>query len=82
MKHYLVKAMPSVVFSKKLFEEGNIECSICMDEFKEGQDYVSPLSCDARHYFHSDCIEDWLVKKNECPLCKARQTPKSMRRFS
>ena len=80
LKHYLVKAMPSVVFNRKLFDIE--ECAICMETFKEGQDHISPLLCDERHYFHSDCIEEWLVKKNECPLCKVQQTPKSMREFS
>ena len=79
LKHYLVKRMPSVIFSKKLFEIQ--ECAICMETFKEGQDHISPLLCDERHMFHSDCIEEWLVKKNECPLCKVQQTPNSMRTF-
>lgn len=35
MKHYLVKAMPSVVFDKKLFEKENLECAICMEAFEE-----------------------------------------------
>ena len=83
-KHYLVKNMPSVLMNKNLFlQEGQeqAECAICMDYLKEGRDFVSPLLCDERHYFHSDCIEEWLVKKNECPLCKVAQTPKSMREF-
>jgi len=69
-KHYLIKRMPSIVFNKRMFEGGFIECSICMEPFKEGHDYVTPLSCDARHFYHSDCIEEWLNNKNECPLCK------------
>lgn len=68
-KHYLIKRMPSIVFNKKMFE-GSIECSICMEPFKEGVDFVTPLACDARHFYHSDCIEEWLNNKNECPLCK------------
>lgn len=73
--HYLIKAMPSVLFNKKLFETNNAECVICAEPFVEGQDYVTPLYCDHRHYYHSDCIESWLVRKNECPLCKKLQTP-------
>ena len=82
-KHYLIKAMPSFVFDKKMFERGAIlECAICIEPFNEGQDYVTPLYCDERHCFHSDCIEEWLEKENVCPLCKVQQTPKRMRTFS
>ena len=45
------------------------ECVICMEEFKE-QDEIAELKCDERHYFHSKCLEDWLKRKLECPLCK------------
>ena len=83
MKHYLIKNMPSIMFTSELFTKDAFrECAICMEPFQESQDYVTPLSCDARHFYHSDCIEEWLNKKNECPLCKRVQTPKSMRAFS
>ena len=62
VKHYLIKAMPSIIFDKKLFKENNyLECGICMEPFEEGYDYVTPLACDARHFYHSDCIEEWLT---------------------
>ena len=72
-KHYLIKAMPSIVFSKKLFKDvvaQGQECIICLDEFKDGEDYVTPMACDARHVFHSNCIQEWLGNKQNCPLCK------------
>ena len=79
-KYYLIKAMPSFLFDKKLFDEGAYnECAICMEEFQEKEDFVTPLACDARHFYHSDCIEEWLQSKNECPLCKKVQTPNMMR---
>lgn len=53
-----------------------------MEAFIEGEDYVTPLACDSRHFYHSDCIEEWLNNKNECPLCKKLQTPNMMREFS
>ena len=50
--------MPSVAFDKKVFAESMLleECLICMEDFKEGEDYVTPLACDARHMYHSNCI--------------------------
>lgn len=84
MKHYLIKSMPSIAFNKKVFSENMLldECLICMEEFKEGEDYVTPLACDARHMYHSNCIEEWLKNDNSCPFCKKIQTPKMMRSFS
>ena len=34
----------------------HVECSICLLEFTE-KDLVTPLPCDPRHYFHTDCIK-------------------------
>ncbi|KAK9669003.1 hypothetical protein RND81_13G102300 [Saponaria officinalis] len=43
-------------------------CSICLDEFEEGS-CVGVLDC--RHQFHSNCLKNWLVINNVCPLCKS-----------
>lgn len=42
-------------------------CSICYYNIKEGEKIVQ-LPC--RHYFHDQCIEEWLRKQKTCPLCK------------
>ena len=34
------------------------ECSICLVAYTE-EDFVTPLPCDIRHYFHTECVEDW-----------------------
>lgn len=52
----------------KAGEDGDL-CAICLGEFAEG-DLVCPLPCS--HVFHPECIQEWLVKRNSCPLCKAR----------
>jgi hypothetical protein len=43
------------------------ECIICLENYKKG-DKISILSCD--HYYHTDCLNEWLNKKEECPLCR------------
>ena len=40
-----------------------------MQEFKD-DDEITPLPCHATHYFHTECIEQWLSEKEECPLCR------------
>lgn len=51
-------------------EEGHEdrECSICLNEFDEG-DMVRRLSV-CGHSFHKSCIDLWLLRRADCPLCK------------
>ncbi|XP_057794456.1 probable E3 ubiquitin-protein ligase RHG1A isoform X2 [Salvia miltiorrhiza] len=42
-------------------------CSICREEYNNGED-LGALECG--HDFHADCIKQWLMHKNLCPICK------------
>ena len=44
-------------------------CSICMAEYELDSDLVT-LPC--LHIFHYECTKPWLIRKNECPLCRTR----------
>ena len=44
-------------------------CTICMMEF-ESNDVLLNLGCG--HDFHYDCIKNWLLVKNECPVCRSK----------
>eukprot|EP01063_Lacrimia_lanifica_P034899 TRINITY_DN6551_c0_g2_i5.p1 TRINITY_DN6551_c0_g2~~TRINITY_DN6551_c0_g2_i5.p1 ORF type:complete len:342 (+),score=74.28 TRINITY_DN6551_c0_g2_i5:399-1424(+) len=47
-------------------------CCVCLSDFDHEFDFsvgVSRLKCG--HFFCSPCIEQWLVKKDFCPVCKA-----------
>ncbi|KAG9456328.1 hypothetical protein H6P81_000836 [Aristolochia fimbriata] len=48
--------------------EDDIKCSICQEEYVEG-DEIGILRCE--HGYHIDCIHQWLRLKNWCPICKA-----------
>ena len=46
----------------------NLQCNICMEEYKIN-DHVIKLKC--KHLFHKECIKDWLCKeKISCPVCR------------
>ena len=55
---------------KKSFYEKNNEndiCSICLENFIK-KDKIITLGCD--HYYHVECITNWLKKDETCPLCR------------
>eukprot|EP01063_Lacrimia_lanifica_P015562 TRINITY_DN2226_c3_g2_i1.p1 TRINITY_DN2226_c3_g2~~TRINITY_DN2226_c3_g2_i1.p1 ORF type:complete len:860 (+),score=224.45 TRINITY_DN2226_c3_g2_i1:61-2640(+) len=43
-------------------------CVICHDEFVEGSEVIT-LACG--HFFHADCITEWLRHRSNCPTCRA-----------
>ena len=53
--------------SEKYNLNDNINCVICQDIIKEGDD-VKKLNC--LHIFHIKCIDTWLLKEKNCPFCK------------
>ena len=60
--------MPTFVFSCR-DDVVNCECAICLSEFEMGEMLIS-LPCHERHSFHANCIREWLVRQNVCPLCQ------------
>ncbi|KAI9115622.1 hypothetical protein K1719_013291 [Acacia pycnantha] len=43
-------------------------CSICFQEFEDG-DVIRVLpKCD--HVFHFHCIDKWLIQQGSCPMCR------------
>ncbi|CDW89738.1 ring finger protein [Stylonychia lemnae] len=41
-------------------------CAICFDGMKNN-DIVKLLTC--LHYYHNDCIDQWLLVEKKCPMC-------------
>lgn len=44
-----------------------IKCLICLCEWKK-DDHIRTLPCF--HEFHSECIDEWLIINNSCPVCR------------
>ncbi|KAJ4754944.1 RING/U-box superfamily protein [Rhynchospora pubera] len=55
-------------------EEGDIKCIICQEEYSFGEE-VGKMLC--KHFYHVNCIHQWLRLKNWCPICKALASPSS-----
>ncbi|KAK6932307.1 Zinc finger, RING-type, partial [Dillenia turbinata] len=43
-------------------------CTICLQGFEEGECCKRFQKC--RHFFHSLCIDEWLVRDGCCPICR------------
>ncbi|KAL2206591.1 hypothetical protein CC79DRAFT_1370005 [Sarocladium strictum] len=55
------------VTSDMLGDDGAADCSICLDNYKEGE-VVIFLPC--KHWFHDKCVILWLQEHNTCPVCR------------
>ncbi|THG08071.1 hypothetical protein TEA_007889 [Camellia sinensis var. sinensis] len=42
-------------------------CCICQEDYVDGKE-LGKLNCG--HEFHFNCIKQWLVQKNNCPICR------------
>jgi len=47
-------------------ESNDQECTICMEEFENGEN-IRYLPC--MHYYHQTCIDNWLMRSFTCPRC-------------
>ncbi|KAL4504298.1 hypothetical protein ABPG72_021136 [Tetrahymena utriculariae] len=65
--------LPALSFEdikKKTQDKGktlNDSCAVCLCEF-ESSDICRETICN--HYFHKDCLEQWLKKQENCPFCR------------
>lgn len=61
----VLRRIPVKKFSE-LNEQGG-ECSICLKSY-ENDDLVKIFQCN--HFFHKNCIDDWLRHDRTCPFCR------------
>lgn len=58
-----IKRLPTEVVAEQLFD-----CSICLTDMNPGETVRCLPNCG--HKFHKCCIDLWLVRQAQCPLCK------------
>jgi len=51
------------------------QCMICLADFEDGED-CRRLPCG--HLYHMSCIDEWLHRCTDCPLCKDNVAEKMM----
>ena len=51
-------------------KDGSNSCPICLLQLKK------PISsCKNKHKFHKDCLSNWRLLNNSCPLCRVNLSP-------
>lgn len=45
------------------------ECCICLSAFEDGEKLKVLPGCD--HCFHCECVDNWLINRSSCPLCRS-----------
>jgi hypothetical protein len=58
-------------------ERDQTSCMVCLADFADG-DEVRKLPCS--HVFHAHCIDEWLRRQTDCPICKLN-VDRAVRRY-
>ena len=64
---------PEIIRNLPTFKADNKHvgsCVICLKDINEG-DPIIILKCPGKHYFHGECIKNWLLVKTTCPICRS-----------
>uniref|UniRef100_A0A7N0T9G7 RING-type domain-containing protein n=1 Tax=Kalanchoe fedtschenkoi TaxID=63787 RepID=A0A7N0T9G7_KALFE len=49
------------------------DCAVCLDDICDEDAATMVPGCN--HGFHRECAEMWLMRRGECPLCRATICP-------
>ncbi|KAL8063987.1 hypothetical protein ABFS82_01G061400 [Erythranthe guttata] len=65
-----IESYPTTVLgeSRRLPKPSDGTCPICLSDYQPKEKLRSIPECN--HYFHSDCIDEWLRLNGTCPLCR------------
>ncbi|XP_020552788.1 RING-H2 finger protein ATL22-like isoform X4 [Sesamum indicum] len=48
----------------------HVSCSISLEEYHIGKETLVKYLPQCGHYFHAECIDQWLQKSKTCPVCR------------
>ena len=71
VQNFLKGFYSNIIFKKGIKLNGrpiDEECPICCEEFVEHQ-RLRRLNCE--HWFHRDCLSNWIKTSQTCPMCRA-----------
>ncbi|KAF8103959.1 hypothetical protein N665_0182s0065 [Sinapis alba] len=63
-----IKNIPTLYFSCSSDHQTTSSCSICLQDWEEGQVGRKLERCG--HTFHMKCIDEWFLRQISCPICR------------
>lgn len=65
-----IESYPKTILgeSKRLPKMSDGTCPICLSEYQPKETLRAVPECN--HYFHAECIDEWLRMNATCPLCR------------
>ncbi|PON91993.1 43kDa postsynaptic protein [Trema orientale] len=63
-----IQRLPSLKYHSKKLPSHDFCCSICIQELRGGDSVRRLPKCG--HFFHLDCIDQWLRRQGSCPICR------------
>ena len=51
-------------------ESNPASCSICLEEYRVGDNIAWSRHPECNHVYHRECIGKWLESKSSCPICR------------
>jgi hypothetical protein len=64
--------LPDLEISESLSFSEVPGCAICLTSFKEREMICESSNGSCRHVFHSAYMESWLLKHDDCPICREK----------
>jgi len=65
-----IRNEPSPLHDQNGTDEDDV-CNICLEPFAAGDEVATSDVSKCSHGFHRQCITGWLMKHDECPMCRA-----------
>lgn len=62
----------SILNDDESTSQSELVCSICLEEYNVGDKIAWSKNDECHHAFHKDCIIEWLVNHQNCPICRKR----------
>ncbi|QRV78416.1 ubiquitin-conjugating enzyme [Ceratobasidium sp. AG-Ba] len=66
----VIQAMPTGKYASCQGAKAETRCPICLDDYEQ-EDMVALIK-GCSHWFHKDCIQQWLGNSRTCPVCRGQ----------